>query len=74
MQVSKDTKKRAKKAVEALRSRSRSTRSTRGRMAVLILVPLAVIGGFVVSRKLRGKNGEQADVETDAGEATSATA
>jgi hypothetical protein len=67
-------KNRVKKAVEALRSGSDNTRSTRGRTAVLILVPLAIIGGFVVSRKLRGKNGEQADAETGAGETTAATA
>jgi hypothetical protein len=55
-----DAKKRVRKLKKTRKGpKLSSSTGRRGRKVALVLVPLAVIGGFVASRLLRGKDDQE---------------
>lgn len=60
-----DAKKRVKKLKKGKTPKVSTGR--RGRKALVLLLPVALVGGYVVSRLVRGKNGQETDIATEVG-------
>ena len=59
----------AKKRVKKLKKGKtpKLTTGRRGRKVLVLLLPVALVGGYVVSRLVRGKDGQETDIATEVG-------